>query len=158
MPDSDYQSAMRSFVSGQIGAELGLMSQDLEVGLEVARNLIRRGALAEAMQVYVGLVLCQPANQAFQIGLANCAIQLGEYHLALQSASVVIAQSPRDPRGYLLSGHACIGLGALAEAAVDLDEAISFGRAERNATIVEEARRLRQALPEAVETTASATG
>ena len=140
-------TAAEAFASGQLGAELGLKTADLTIGLEVAKNLLKRGALQDALRVYVGLILCEPSNVDFQTGLANCALQLDEHHLALQAASVIIALAPRDPRGYLLSGRACIGLDAFAEAAEDLNEAVTFGREARNAMVVEEARRLLQALP-----------
>ncbi len=141
-------SETAAFLNGQIRDALGLRSEDLTIGLEVARNLLQRGATADALRVYAGLILCEPMNAAFQTGLANCALAAEEYHMALQAASAVIALAPRDPRGYLISGRACLGLGAFAEAGEDLREAVERGREVRDAVAVEEARRLLDALPD----------
>lgn len=130
------------FLNGEIRDTLGLSSDDLSVGLEVAGNLVRRGATGEALRVYAGLILCEPTNAAFQTGLANCALMAEEYHLALQAASAVISLAPRDPRGYLISGQACLGLGAQAEAAEDLQDAVRLGSEEGDAVVVDLARRL----------------
>ena len=54
--------------------------------------------------------------------------------------------APADPRGYLLSGRACLGLGHLAEAAEDLRDAVDFGRKSRDPLIVDEASKLLQTL------------
>ncbi len=149
--DAAFDEAAKTFVRGQIRDELNLKSADLTIGLEVAKNLLKRGAATEALRIYAGLILCEPANIEFQVGLANCALLVDEPHLALQAASAVIALAPRDPRGYLLSGRACIGLGALAEAAEDLNDALTFGREARDARVVEEAQRHLQALPSGAE-------
>lgn len=141
-------SEAAALLDGQIRDALGLKSEDLSIGLEVARNLLQRGATADALRVYAGLILCEPTNPVFQTGLANCALAAEEFHLALQAASAVIALAPQDPRGYLVSGRACIGLGALAEASEDLRDAVALGRAARNAAVVEEAGRLLEALPD----------
>lgn len=153
-----YEAEAQAFVAGRIRDEIGLKSADLVVGLEVARNLLKRGATQEALRTYAGLILCEPANIEVQTGLANCALQLGEHHLALQAASVVVALAPRDPRGYLLSGRACIGLRAYAEAEEDLNDAITQGREAREAGLVEEARRLLQAMPGRTPQAAAAVG
>lgn len=145
-PGSGTETA--ALLNGHLRDALGLRSADLAIGLEVARNLLQRGANAEALRVYAGLILCEPANAAFQTGLANCALAAEEYHLALQAASAVVALTPRDPRGYLISGRACLGLGALAEAGEDLREAVARGREARDAVAVEEACRLLDALPD----------
>src|SRR5262245_3433353 len=132
------------FIGGSIRKELGLETIDLMAGLEVAKNHLKRGAIPEAMRIYASLVLCEPANVDFQVGLANCALMAEENHLALQAASAVVALAPSDPRGYFLSGRACLGLGSFAEAAEDLGDAVEFGRKARNATIVNEANVLLQ--------------
>jgi|GEM_PF-1763524 len=133
--------------NGEIRDALGLSSDDLSVGLEVAGNLVRRGSTGEALRVYAGLILCEPANADFQTGLANCALMAEEYHLALQAASAVIALAPRDPRGYLISGQACLGLGAQAEAAEDLQDAVRLGSEAGDAVVVDLARRLLDSVP-----------
>ncbi|QJP15549.1 tetratricopeptide repeat protein [Starkeya sp. ORNL1] len=145
--DSNTREAMvQSLVGGALRKELGIESADLQIGLDVARRHLQRGAAAEAMRVYVALVLCDPMVVDFQVGLANCALQLEENPLALQAASAVIALAPRDSRGYLLSGRACLALGHHAEAEEDLRDAVTFGQAERNAVVVNDARQLLQTL------------
>src|SRR5262249_28810721 len=120
---------------------------DLQPGLDIAKNHLQRGAFAEAMKMYVALVLCEPMNSDFQVGLANCALQMQEFHLALQAASAIVALAPSDPRGYFLSGRACFGLGHFAEAKEDFTDAIEFGRKSKNAMIVNEASELLQKIP-----------
>lgn len=136
----------RAIVEGSIRKELGLEPGDLRLGLDVARNMLHRGAIGEALRLYAALVLCEPAGVDFQVGLANCALQAGESDLALHAASAVIALAPRDPRGYLLSAKACLALGRVTEAEEDLKDAVAFGRDARNAAIVEDASGLLQRL------------
>ncbi|WP_378940817.1 hypothetical protein [Mesorhizobium sp. ANAO-SY3R2] len=124
------------FLSGQLGAELGLSTEALRIGLTVASNHLLRGAYGEAMRVYVGLVLCEPMNVDFQVGLANCANLMGEHCVALQAASAVIMLAPSDPRGYLLSGRSCIMLGQMDEATEDLNDALKH--ANGNGAVVKE--------------------
>jgi Flp pilus assembly protein TadD len=135
-----------AFLDGAIRKELGLESIDLRPGLDVAKSHMKRGAHAEAMRIYAALVLCEPKNVDFQVGLANCALQMGENHLALQAASAVVALAPSDPRGYFLSGRACLGLGHFEEATEDLRDAVDFGRKAKDATITSEASNLLQKL------------
>jgi Flp pilus assembly protein TadD len=129
-------------LAGAIREDLGLDAEDLRLGLTVARNQLLRGAKQEALRTYVALVLCEPMNGDFQAGLANCAAQLGEHHLTLQAASALIALQPRDPRGYYLSGRACLALGHRAEAKEDLTDALSFARAAKEGEIAQEAEKL----------------
>ncbi|MDC9823024.1 pathogenicity island protein [Devosia sp. ZB163] len=117
---------LAALLRGELRNRLGLSSEQLRIGLSVARNHMTRGAPLEALRVYVTLVLCEPANVDFQIGLANCAGVLGEHHLALQAASAVIALAPKDARGYLLSGRSCMMISAFAEAKEDLEDALAL--------------------------------
>ncbi|WP_298958093.1 pathogenicity island protein [uncultured Methylobacterium sp.] len=142
----DTQEELRRFLDGGVRDAIGLRSEDLSVGLEVARNHLRRGAPAEAFRIYVGLILCEPTNVEFQVGLANCALHLEEAHLALQAASAVVSLAPKDPRGYYLSGRACLTLGHLAEAQEDLTDAVARAREARDAATADAARRLLQSL------------
>jgi predicted Zn-dependent protease len=146
-----------AFVNGQLRRELGLTSADLAAGIEVARGHVERGAPQEALRLYASLILCEPANVDLQVGLADCALRLGEAHLALQAASAVVALAPRDPRGYLLSGRACLDIGAFDEAREDLRDAASRGRDARDARVVAEAERLMAMLPAAEAARASGT-
>lgn len=132
----------RVLLEGGVGKQFGLTLPQLRLGLDVARHQLQRGAFNEAIRLYATLVLCAPTEVDFQVGLANCALKMDTPALALQAASAVIALAPRDSRGYLLSARACIALGQPVEAKEDLDDAVRFGQAERNAEIVAEARRL----------------
>jgi len=143
-PSAEAAEIMKAFVNGAARKQLGLQSIDLAAGLTIAKNHLQRGAQVEAMRTYVALVLCEPANVEFQVGLANCCVQVGEPHLAIQAASAVIALAPADPRGYFLSGRACLEAGHLAEAEEDLRDAVEFGKKSRDAAIVEEAAQLLQ--------------
>jgi Flp pilus assembly protein TadD len=128
---------MSELLSGRLRDELGLSSDVLRIGLTVARNHLLRGAQAEAMRIYVGLVLCEPMNVDFQVGLANCANLMGEQNVALQAASAVIMLAPADPRGYLLSGRSCIMMGLVDEAREDLNDALKH--ADGNEAVIKEA-------------------
>lgn len=136
----------QALVEGALGKAFKMEPEHLRFGLHVARQHMQRGALGEALQLYSALVICMPTEVDFQVGLSNCALEVGENALALQAASVVIALAPRDCRGYLLSARACLGLGHASEAQEDLRDAISFGMSERNADVVADARRLLQSL------------
>lgn len=125
-PPNGDDETIAALLKGELRNKLGLSSEQLRIGLSVARNHLTRGAPVEALRIYVALVLCEPANVDFQIGLANCAGLLGEHHLALQAASAVIALAPRDARGYLLSGRSCMMIGAFAEAKEDLEDALKL--------------------------------
>ena len=139
---ANLSEAQRLLVGGAIRKKLGLESMDLHLGLDLARNQMQRGATTEAFRTYVALVLCDPSDPELQIGLANCALQVGEDELALQAASAVVALAPSDPRGYYLSGRACVGLGHYPEAKEDLTDALTFARSAKNAVIFEEADKL----------------
>ena len=127
---------------GAIRKALGLKSTDLRLGLDVARNQLLRGATSEALRTYAALVVCDPSDPELQVGLANCALQMGESSLALQAASAVVALTPRDPRGYFLSGRACLALGFAAEAKEDLTEAMEAARRAKDVALFEESRKL----------------
>jgi Flp pilus assembly protein TadD len=117
---------LAQLLSGGLRDELGLTSDVLAVGLAIAANHLSRGAHGEAMRIYVGLVMCEPMNVDFQVGLANCANQMGEQSVALQAASVAIMLAPSDPRGYLLSGRSCMMMGNVDEAREDLHDALTY--------------------------------
>ncbi len=135
-------STTERLLAGAIGKDLGLTSEDLQLGLALARQRLMRGAKPEALRLYVALVLCEPMNAEFQSGLANCALELGDYHLALQAASVVIALEPSNCRGYFFSGRACLALGYRDEAKEDLSDAVEFGRAAKDSLVVTQGEKL----------------
>lgn len=138
-PNGDDET-ISALLKGELRDKLGLSTEHLRVGLSVARNHLTRGAPLEALRIYVALVLCEPTNVDFQIGLANCAGVLGEHHLALQAASAVIALAPKDARGYLLSGRSCMMIQAFSEAKEDLEDALAF--AGSDAAVANEAKML----------------
>ncbi|KQT54070.1 hypothetical protein ASG43_00035 [Aureimonas sp. Leaf454] len=128
IPTTDGMQAetIAALLDGKLRKDLGLEPEDLKIGLTVARNLLNRGHQGEAMRLYAVLVLCQPTEVDFQVGLANCASAMGEHYIALQAASAVIALAPSDPRGYLLSGRSCFHTGSFAEAEQDLGDALGL--------------------------------
>lgn len=138
--------SLADFASGAVGKSMGLSEKHLLVGLEVARQLRTRGALAEALRMHAMLALCAPTNIELQLGLAECAAEIGLNEIAMQAASVVIAMAPNDPRGYLLSGRSAIGMDAKAEAKEDLADAARLAAAAGRNDIVVEAKRLTASL------------
>jgi tetratricopeptide (TPR) repeat protein len=125
--------------NGGIRKLLGLETAHLRLCLDLARSQMRRGAHDEAFRTYCALVLCEPCNVDFQIGLANCAHEIGQHELALQAASAAIALAPKNPRGYFLSGRACFALAHYREAIEDLSAALTHGRAADDRLVVTEA-------------------
>lgn len=152
-PNGD-DEILAALLRGDLRDKLGLDSGQLRVGLSVARNHLTRGAPLDALRIYVPLVLCEPTNVDFQIGLANCAGLLGEHHLALQAASAVIALAPRDARGYLLSGRSCLAIGAFSEAKEDLEDALAL--AGSDTAVAGEATLLLDRIAAAIESAANA--
>lgn len=132
----------RLIAQGAIRKALGLQPSDLRLGLDVARNHLQIGAVADAFRIYAALVVCDPSDPELQVGLANCALHVGEHNLALQAASAIVALTPSDPRGYFFSGSACFSLGHIAEAKEDLAEAIELARRSKDALICAEARKI----------------
>jgi len=149
-PAATLADTMALLVSGHLGKELGLTGEQLRLGLNVARNHLARGVPAEAMRIYAALVLCEPLNIDFQVGLSNCAGLLGEHHIALQAASAVIAIGPTDPRGYLLSGRSCLMLNSFTEAKTDLEDALHFAGLAGNDDVAGEAKALLERLSAAM--------
>lgn len=133
-------------VKGAFGKSVGLNEAHLLAGLDVARKMRARGGSVEAMRMHAMLVLCAPMNKDLQAGLAECALDLEMHELAMQAASVVISVAPTDPRGYLLSGKAALGMGALVEAREDLTEAARLAQANGRTDVASEALRLAGAI------------
>ena len=139
----DAASAARAeLAAGALGQKLGLNHADLNVGLHVAKGMMERGSLGEAFRIYTALVLCEPGNVEFQVGLSNCAVIMGENSLALQAASAIVAMAPKDPRGYFLSGRACLALGQWLEAEEDFRDALSHAKQARDALITGQSEKL----------------
>jgi Flp pilus assembly protein TadD len=127
---------------GAILRAIGLDRDTLRLGLDVARNHMQRGAYHDAFQAYVTMVICDPMEVDFQIGLANCALYISENELALQSASAVISLAPEDPRGYFLSARACLAIGAFYDAREDLQEAIKLATEQNDEVVLSQAMRV----------------
>lgn len=128
-----------AIAGGAIRDLVGLSSEHLRLGLTIAANQLKRGAKAEAMRIYAALVLCEPMNVDFQFGLANCALSLRANHLALQAASLVVALEPTKPRGYYLSGRACLALGHFSEAEEDMRKALKYAKETKSADFFQRA-------------------
>lgn len=109
-----------------IREHLGLEVEHLLPGLDIAANLLRRGEHAEALRTYSLLVLCDPAEIRFQHGLATCALETGEFHLAALAGSAIVAGAPDDPEGYFISGRAFFGLRDFDAAIDDFRRAIQL--------------------------------
>lgn len=141
-------AGIESLEPGQtLRAYLGLEVEHLLPGLDIAANLLQRGEHDEAVRIYAALVLCDPAEVRFQIGLATCALAIREFHIALQAASAIIASTPDNPRGYLISGHAALGLLDFDAAVDDLREALRIAeQAGDQATAEEAAHYLQRAI------------
>jgi Flp pilus assembly protein TadD len=140
--DTEISEAQRLVAQGAIRKALGLEPIDLRLGLDVARNQLQKGAVSEAFRTYATLVMCDPSDPELQVGLANCALHVGENNLALQAASAIVTLTPSDPRGYFFSGSACLALGHIDEAKEDLTKAIELARNARNTLIFGEASKL----------------
>jgi Flp pilus assembly protein TadD len=133
---------LSQLLGGAIGRRLGLTTEELQLGLLIARNQLLRGAGDQALRTYTALVLCEPMSAEFQTGLANCALQIGQHHLALQAASALVALEPHNPKGYYFSGRASLGLKRYAEAREDLQEAVTLARKQSDAAVLREAEKL----------------
>lgn len=101
-----------------------LNADELQALAHVGHLKLSAGDYAGAQRIFCLIVVMAPDEVGFQIGLADSSIALGDFDLALQAAAVVIALLPRDPRGYFISGRACLGLGLAGEAREDLTDAI----------------------------------
>jgi Flp pilus assembly protein TadD len=138
--------AVTDIFNGKVASDLGLDAADLEVALEVANNQLKNGKAHEAVRMYAVLTVCSPREVKFHAGLANCAIQMQEYALALHAASAIVALEPSNPRGYYFSGAACLGLGHKEEAEEDLQDAMDFARKSSDSEIFSESMKLMQRL------------
>jgi Flp pilus assembly protein TadD len=143
---SSILEAGRTLMEKEIGRTLGLGPDDLRAGLDIARNLLDRGAPAKAMRIYAALVIVEPKVADYQIGLANCAIELSEYYVAVQAAAAAILLEPENPRAYFLSGRACLALGEYKEAREDLSDALALASRAGDSLVVREAERLLRSL------------
>lgn len=111
-------------INGALAKELGIGDPERNLALAMANAKLTAGKAEKALPDYAMLVLCRPFDVDLQCGLANCALQLREYDVALQAASSIIALAPHDCRGYYFSSAACLGLGHITEAKEDIADAL----------------------------------
>ncbi len=129
-------------LEGALGKELGLGDRELGLALAVANMKLKSGNAEKALSMYAILVLCKPLDVEYQCGLANCAVQMQEYEMALQAASAIIGLAPRDCRGYYFSGAACLGLGKISEAREDVSDAMKFAENTADRAFLEASQKL----------------
>jgi Flp pilus assembly protein TadD len=145
-PDMEREARLiegeRRIANGAIGKALGLERTDLRFGLDMARSQLQRGALDQAFRTYIALMLCDPSDAELQIGLANCAVIMGENALALHAASAAAAFQPTDPRGFYLAGRAHMAMGSYDAAQKDLATAIDLARKKRDSVVFTHADKL----------------
>ncbi|MEM6677611.1 MAG: pathogenicity island protein [Pseudomonadota bacterium] len=127
---------------GGLAAHLDVDPKDLRLGLEVAKAHRDRGDVAGAMRIYAALSLCDMNEPDYQQGIADCAYAMGEFGLALNAASALIALAPKRAVGYYLSGAACLAMGHEAEAKEDLTEAKKLALESRDTMVHAEADKL----------------
>lgn len=121
---------------------MGLEVEHLLPGLALAAKMLKQGDEEGALRTYATLVLCEPTEPRFQIGLAACALKIGLHAVALQAASAVIAFIPESPEGYHLSAHACVGLGEFDFAIEDFTEALRIARDAGNEILASDSERM----------------
>ncbi|MEM8552911.1 MAG: hypothetical protein AAGF45_11075 [Pseudomonadota bacterium] len=138
----DPKSAFEAAFSGELPETLGLKDQDLIAIAKMAERALGDGDTALAFRAYALLVLLDPQNVPYQIGLAESALAARTPSAALQAASAVVASTPDNPQGYYWSARACLELGLIAEAKEDLEDAASFAKQARMGTLFAECQAL----------------
>lgn len=122
---------------------LRLKRDDLHGAVRSAEASVQSGNLEAAFKSYAYLVMLDPTNADHHCGLAEVALDLGRFEMALQSASVVVAMRPASPEGYFLSARACIGMEEPALAREDLDETERWAAKSGKTAYAAAAHRLR---------------
>lgn len=141
-PKSTEQQLDELLLNGALANELGLGERELGLALAVANMKLKSGNAEKALALYAMLVLCRPLDVEYQCGLANCALQMQEYEIALQAASAIVGLAPSDCRGYYFSGAACLGLGQFSEAREDIADALMFAENSLHKDIYDAAHKL----------------
>ncbi len=111
-------------VNGGIAKALDFGDAELSLVLAMANANLAAGKLDIALSNYAMLVVFRPLDVELQCGLANCAVQLQEFDMALEAATSIIALAPNDCRGYYFSALACFALGHKSEAKEDIVDAL----------------------------------
>ncbi len=134
---------MELLVERPVVEKLGLKREDLYGAALASAEALQAGDHERAFNGFCHLVMLDPMNPAYHHGLAEVALELGHYPLALQSASVIVASTPRRPEGYFLSARACLGLGEPELALEDLGQVETLGREVGQPALVAAAQKLR---------------
>lgn len=142
LPDTGDLKEAAALLGSHLLASLDLAEGDFDAGLMLAANAMRNGHLAEALRLYATMAICQPMNYEIQLGLANCAVEAQQHYVAMQAAAVLIALYPQDPRGYIISGKACLHAGLHVEAREDFRQTIAVAEASGAGDLSAEALRL----------------
>jgi len=129
-------------MNGALAKELGIGEPERNLALAMANTKLTAGKAEKAFPDYAMLVLCRPWDVDLQCGLANCALQLKEYDVALQAASSIIALDPTDCRGYYFSAAACLGLGYNDEAKEDISDALRFAESSPHRAFYDASQKL----------------
>lgn len=129
-PTSTIEQIARRFASGPSLLEImGLERGDIDGVALRAREVFLSGKEEDAVSLFVQLVMVDPTNVDYQIGLAETSLATGRAEVAMQSAAVVIADRPTSAIGYFLSGRAALLMGEIEIALEDLEDAIKLAEA-----------------------------
>lgn len=140
------QEIKAALVDTPFHERLGLRREDLHGAALAADAAARSGNLDEAFRSFAHLVMLDPTNPDYHAGLAEVSLDLGNFAMALQSASVMVAARPTAPEGYFLSARACIGLEEPALALEDLAETERWAAQAGKSAYAAAAQRLRALL------------
>ncbi|WP_163850639.1 hypothetical protein [Pseudooceanicola aestuarii] len=142
--------ALTDLALNPIRDRLGLKDGDLKGAALAGKRALDQGQALEALNIFRTLVLLDPLAIDPQIGLAEAALAGGLNELAMQCASVVVAQAPRRAEGYLLSGRAAMAMGETDVAQEDLAEAQRHAEEAGATDLAAEARNCLARLQDAV--------
>ena len=87
-------AALEDAFSGELPKTLGLDDQDLVAIAKMAKKALGDGDTALAFRAYALLVLLDPQNVSYQIGLAESALAANTPSAALQAASAPLYDCP----------------------------------------------------------------
>ena len=139
---------MAEVVETPLMQRLGLRDGDLHGAAVAATLALRSGDLQKALKDFAYLVVLDPTNADFHAGLAEAALSLDEFFIALQSASVVVAAKPTSPDGYFLSARACLGMGEMGLALEDLAETERWAQKAGKPAITDAVQKLKAIIQE----------
>lgn len=117
------QQVLEILIERPLIERLGLQSGDLDIAAMQGKNDLMAGRADAALARFARLVLVDPNNVDYQIGLGEAALANGAPELAMQCAAYVISARAASPAGYYLSGRAALMMGEPGLAQEDLNEA-----------------------------------